>query len=208
VVAAAMESADGSKSDKDFAFTFQTLPDAPTILSTYPVNDAMEVPANTPMIIEFSRSMNRDSVQNSLSFDPELSDLTFSWNASSTKIVVSTAEMETFTDYTGTLSTNARDIYGVTIAEDLVFSFKTARGVAVENTKYQDVVLYPNPVSEVLYIKGMDVSAVNIHSITGQLMKSTYNSKEIDMSDIEPGSYVVTIADKSDISVRKMIVIQ
>ncbi|MEX0983028.1 MAG: Ig-like domain-containing protein [Bacteroidales bacterium] len=208
VIGTAIQSAGGVNALISFNYAFQTLPDAPTVLETYPADGAMNVPAGTPKTIEFIRSMNTDSVENALSFDPVLSDLAFSWNGSGTKVVVSSVEMETATTYTGTLGTNATDIYGVSFAEPSVFSFTTANAVAVENTKYQDVVIYPNPASEVLYIRGTDVSAVNIHSISGQLIRSIYNSREIDLSGIEPGSYVVTVADKDENSVRKLILLQ
>jgi hypothetical protein len=207
-VGAGVEGTNGLNALGDTTFTFQTLPDAPTLLSTYPADGAVDIPVGSPMTMEFSRSMNRDSVEHSLSFEPALSDLSFSWNGSSTKAVVSTAQMTTNTQYTGTLSTNTTDAYGVTFAAPATFSFTTAAGVGVENSALQGVVLYPNPASGVLYIEGMDVSAVNIHSITGLLMKTKLNSKEIDLSDIEPGSYVVTVADNEENSVRKLIVIQ
>ncbi|MEX0988054.1 MAG: Ig-like domain-containing protein [Bacteroidales bacterium] len=207
-ISTAAQAAGGANALTNLVFTYQTLPDSPTILSTYPANEAKNVPAGTPMILEFSQSMNTNSVQNALSFEPALSDLSFSWNGSGTKVVVSSATMEASTEYTGTLTTDATDIYGVSFAEPVVFSFTTAAPVNVDNTTLQDILIYPNPVSEVLYIRGMSVSTVSIHSITGQLMKSLYNSDEIDLSDMKAGSYFVTVSDKEENSVRKLIVIQ
>lgn len=202
------EAAGGAKALQALVYNYQTLPDSPTVLSTYPVDEAKNVPAGTPMILEFSQSMNVDSVQNALSFDPVLNDLSFSWNGSGTKVVVSSATMENNTEYTATLSTNATDIYGVSAAEPVVFSFTTAPPVSVENTALQDVLIYPNPVSGVLYIRGMSIATVEIHSMTGQLMKSMHNIKEIDLGNIEAGSYFVTVTDNEENSVRKMIVVQ
>ncbi len=207
-VGEAVEGLNGLTALGDTTFTFQTLPDAPTVVSTYPVDGAENVPIGSPMILEFVRPMNTDSVQNALSFDPALTDLSFSWNGAATKVVITSAEMAGNTQYTGTLSTDAADAYGVLFAEPAVFSFTTAAVVSVENAKLQNLVLYPNPVTDVLYIRGVDVSDVNIHSLTGQLMKSTMNRTEIDLSNIEPGSYVVTIADRNENSVRKLIVVQ
>jgi len=201
-------SASGTNALASAMYDYQTLPDAPTVISTYPANEAVEIPVSTPMILEFTRSMNRDSVVNALSFAPALSNASYSWNSASTKLVVSADDLELGTEYTATVGTDATDIYGVSFAESVVFTFTTVTPVSVENALQKDFVLYPNPVSEVLYIKGIDVSELSIHNLTGQLMKSMYNSSEIDMSDIEAGSYFVTVRDKDANSVRKLIVKQ
>ena len=192
----------------DTTFVFQTLPDAPTMIATYPVDGAVDVPVGTPMTMEFVRSMNQDSVANALSFDPALSEVAFSWNGAATKAVVTASGMTPSTEYTVTLSTDATDAYGVPFAEPASFSFTTAAPVAVENSEMQDVVIYPNPASETLYIKGMDVASVAIHNLTGRLVKSADHSREIDLGGMEPGSYFVTVSDREANSVRKLIVIQ
>jgi len=158
--------------------------------------------------MEFVRQMNRDSVANAVSFDPALSDLSFSWNGASTKAVVTASGMSPSTEYTVTLSTVATDAYGVPFAEPAAFSFTTAAPVSVENRASGGVVIYPNPASEKLFIKGMDVASVTIHNLTGRLVKSTDHSREIDLGDMKPGSYFVTVSDREANSVRKLIVIQ
>jgi hypothetical protein len=94
------------------------------------------------------------------------------------------------------------------MTEPFVFAFSIAAGVSVENKTLANVVIYPNPVSEVLHIKGMEVASINIYSITGRLMKSNSNSNEISVSDIAPGSYILTASDRYDQRVRKLIVIE
>ena len=203
-----VEGTNGLTAVGDTTFVFQTLPDAPTMIATYPVDGAVDVPAGSPMTMEFVRQMNRDSVANAVSFDPALSDLSFSWNGASTKAVVTASGMSPSTEYTVTLSTVATDAYGVPFAEPAAFSFTTAAPVSVENRASGGVVIYPNPASEKLFIKGMDVASVTIHNLTGRLVKSTDHSREIDLGDMKPGSYFVTVSDREANSVRKLIVIQ
>ncbi len=203
-----VEGTNGLTAVGDTTFVFQTLPDAPTMIATYPVDGAVDVPVGSPMTMEFVRQMNRDSVANAVSFDPALSDLSFSWNGASTKAVVTASGMSPSTEYTVTLSTVATDAYGVPFAEPAAFSFTTAAPVSVENRASGDVVIYPNPASEKLFIKGMDVASVTIHNLTGRLVKSTDHSREIDLGDMKPGSYFVTVSDREANSVRKLIVIQ
>ncbi len=109
--------------------------------------------------------------------------------------------------YTVTISTVATDIYGVQLAEPYIYTF-SSWAVSVEGMEASEVVLYPNPASDLLEIRGMNVASVKIYSLTGQLMKKVYNSSVINVSDMEPGSYAVTITDRTDTMVRKLIVIQ
>jgi hypothetical protein len=192
----------------DTVFTFRTLPEPPTVVFTYPSDQGKNIPVNTPLTIEFSQSMNRDSVEKAISFNPELSGLSFAWNGSSTKVYVTTDNMASGTQYTGTISVVASSAYSIPMTEPFVFEFSIAAGVSVENKTLANVVIYPNPVSEVLYIKGMEVASINIYSITGRLMKSRSNSNEISVSDIAPGSYILTASDRDNQRVRKLIVIK
>jgi hypothetical protein len=88
----------------DSVFTFRTLPEPPVVVFTYPSDQGKGIPVNSPITIEFSQSMNRDSVEKAISFDPELTGLSFAWNGSSTKVYVTTDNMATGTQYTGTVS--------------------------------------------------------------------------------------------------------
>ena len=81
-------------------------------------------------------------------------------------------------------------------------------GVGVINQKtlgdkdfnIDSVTLYPNPVSETVYINSNEESSIIIFDITGRLVKSfgKSNYNEITVSDINPGTYLfeVTIQDK------------
>ncbi|MCP4412394.1 MAG: T9SS type A sorting domain-containing protein [Gammaproteobacteria bacterium] len=200
------ESADGTNSILNFNYAYQSLPDAPTVVYAYPVKQGKTLPLNTPLAIQFSRPMNTDSVQNAISFEPALDGLYFVWNENNTLAYMISDSMVN-TSYTVTISTIATDVYGVQFADSYTYTFNTW-AVSVEDIKASEVVLYPNPASDLLEIRGMDVSSAKIYSLTGQLMKEVYNSSVINVSDMEPGSYAVTITDRDDTIVRKLIVIQ
>ncbi len=199
-------SADGVNSIVNFNYAYQSLPDAPTVVYAYPVKQGKQLPLNTPLAIEFSRSMNRDSVQKAISFEPALAGLSFVWSEDNSMVYLISDSMENVS-YTVTISTVATDIYGVQLAEPYIYTF-SSWAVSVEGMEASEVVLYPNPASDLLEIRGMNVASVKIYSLTGQLMKKVYNSSVINVSDMEPGSYAVTITDSTDTMVRRLIVIQ
>ncbi len=67
--------------------------------------------------------------------------------------------------------------------------------------------LYPNPVSSVLYIEGIEVSRVNVYSLSGVLMisKSDY-SQSVNVSHIPSGIYIIQMTDaKGKVTVDKFI---
>jgi hypothetical protein len=189
-----------------FEYKYQTLRDNPTVVYSYPVQLGKEhVPANTPLAIEFSQPMNTDSVESAISFEPALAGLKFVWNEDDSKVYITSDGMETAI-YVVTISTVAADTYGQTMVEPYVFTFNTWP-VSAEDSKVSDVALYPNPANDLMVIRGMDVASVKIFSLSGQLMKEFYDTSVVNVSDMEPGSYVVTVSDREDTMVRKMIVI-
>jgi hypothetical protein len=108
--------------------------------------------------------------------------------------------------YTVTISTDATDAYGLQLVEPYTFTFNTW-ATSVEDHDQLGVVIYPNPASDILQIRGLEVASVKMYNLTGKLMKEVYDSSVINVSDMEPGSYAVIVSDREDNSVRKMIVI-
>ncbi len=190
-------------------FTFKTLPEPPSVVSTFPGNLEVEVPIDSPVSIEFSKSMIPDSVEKSISFNPELSDLSFAWGEDNTTVVVSSAvEMMPSTMYFATVGTTATDEFGVQMTEPFLFAFTTSIATSVEDNKASELAIYPNPASDLLLIRGMDVASVKIYSLAGQLMKESFNSAVVKISDIEAGSYLVTVTDTEDNKVTRMIIVK
>jgi hypothetical protein len=198
-------SKDGKNAEAETVLTFQTLPDPPTVVTTYPVKQGKQLPLNTPLAIQFSRSMNPDSVEIAISFEPELAGLKFAWSEDYSLVYVVSDEM-VHDAYTVTISTDATDAYGLQLVEPYTFTFNTW-ATSVEDHDQLGVVIYPNPASDILQIRGMEVASVKMYNLTGKLMKEVYDSSVINVSDMEPGSYAVIVSDREDNSVRKMIVI-
>jgi hypothetical protein len=201
-------STEGKNAEFETSYTFRTRPAPPTVISVYPQDQSMKIPVNTPLAIEFSQSMLSDSVEKAVTFDPALNIEGFAWSADQTKVYILVEEMSYSTTYTATVGTVASDLYTSPLEAEFTFSFTTLTPVSIGNNLVKEVVLYPNPASEVLRIRGMEVASVKIYSITGRLVKETFNSKEVNVSDIEPGSYVITASDNTGNMVRKLIVIE
>ena len=200
-------SAVGVNSILDIRYAYQTLPDAPTVVASYPVKQGKQVPLNTPLAIQFIRPMNTDSVELAISFEPELAGLKFVWSEDNSLVYLISDAMENVS-YTVTVSTVATDIWGVQMAEPYTFDFN-AWATSIEDFEQSDVVIYPNPASDILNIQrngcGIRQGSTTSH---GQLMKEVYNSAVINVSDMEPGSYAVIVSDRADNRVRKMIVVE
>ena len=188
--------------------SFRTRPTPPIVIFTYPSDKATSIPVNTPLTIEFSQSMDISTVENAVSFDPELAVQSFSWNKVRTKAYLVVDEMSNGETYKGTINTVAADIYSTPLVEPFEFQFTIVNAVSVEGNKIKDVVLYPNPATDILQISGMDVVSIKIYSITGGLVKEAHNSASINVSDIKPGSYIVAVSDKDNNAVRKLILIE
>ncbi len=189
-------------------FTFKTLPEPPSVIATFPENLDTEVPIDSPISFEFSKSMIPDSVEKAISFNPELMNLTFVWNEDNSAVYVSTSEMAPSNMYFGTVSTVATDIFGVQMPEPFLFAFTTSIATSIEKNKASGLVIYPNPASDLLQISGVDVASVKIYGLTGQLLREVYDSPTVNVSDINTGVYVVSVSDKGNKVYKQLITIK
>jgi hypothetical protein len=189
-------------------FTFKTLPQPPEVVSTFPENLAEEVPIDSPISIEFSKSMVPDSVEKVISFNPELGGLSFVWNPDNTTVYISSDEMVPSTMYFLEVGAEASDEFGTQMPEPYIFAFTTSIATSVEDNMAADVTLYPNPATDILQIRGMEVASVKIYSLTGQLLNEIRNANSIDVSDLDTGIYVFSVADRENNKIRRMIVVE
>ena len=208
VVSTAAKGANGLTMLEPDTLTFKTLPEPPNVVSTFPENLAKEVPIDSPVSIEFSKSMIPDSVEKAISFNPELTGLSFVWNEDNSAVFISTVEMAPSNMYFGTVGTLATDVFGIQMSEPYLWAFTTSIATSIEKKEASGVVIYPNPASDIIQVRGMDVASFKIYSTSGQMIKEVYNSASVNVSDIETGIYVVTVSDRDDNRVRKMIVIE
>ncbi len=114
-------SAEGYRSDtvtvavSDSFFTFHdfklisTVP--PQVVATTPAPGSENVDAWAPIVIDFSRGMNRDSVEAAIEFSPQASWRT-AWDTRRKRLAIIPDTLEYRTAYTLTLQPSATDSYG------------------------------------------------------------------------------------------------
>ena len=71
--------------------------------------------------------------------------------------------------------------------------FMTEEYDAVDASKEPEVLVYPNPATDVLYIQGVEVAGVQVFNTMGQLMKTIQGTNEIHVNDLAPGQYLLRI---------------
>jgi len=208
VVGTGAKGANGLNKIAPDTFMFKTLPEPPSVVSTFPANLASEVPIDSPISIEFSKSMIPDSVEKAISFNPILGVLSFVWNEDNSAVYLTTDEMVPSNMYFGTVDVLATDIFGIQMEEPFLWAFTTSIATSLKEDEVSGLVIYPNPASDLLQISGVDVASVKIYNLTGQMVKEVYNDSVVNVSDIETGMYVVSVADRENNSYRKLVTIE
>ena len=67
--------------------------------------------------------------------------------------------------------------------------------------------LYPNPANERISITGIEVSSVRLFDISGKMIKTYAQSRELDVSSISAGTYIIQILSGEDKVALKRVVI-
>lgn len=68
------------------------------------------------------------------------------------------------------------------------------------------VIIYPNPVQNILYVKGNSVAySIEIYSLIGQLVKTVSNANEIDVSLLSQGIYLIRIRNENISTTQRFI---
>jgi hypothetical protein len=80
--------------------------------------------------------------------------------------------------------------------------------VNIDLNDVQGISIYPNPVSDVLYIKLESEASIKIIDLKGNIIFASEPSREksIDMSRFNPGVYIVQIQNKDRITQHKIVV--
>lgn len=131
----------GMRKSYTFSFTTGTSSDntAPTIISTTPPRDAINVDDDTSIIITFSETMNIMTAENAVSISPG-SITKKEWNSNGTVLTL-TASLEEGTTYTVTVSTEAKDLAGNAMLKAYTFSFTTKQGGVSSTTISLSIVI-------------------------------------------------------------------
>ena len=70
-----------------------------------------------------------------------------------------------------------------------------------------EFLLYPNPVSDILHVKGSQLNIIKFYTITGQMIKQEkWNPKGINVSNLNEGVYLVKLIHENGTSLIKKII--
>ncbi|MFP8893363.1 T9SS type A sorting domain-containing protein [Chryseobacterium sp. EZn1] len=90
-----------------------------------------------------------------------------------------------------------------------VYSDASAQSVlrTAEIKSEKQLVIYPNPVSDKVYIKGEKVSEVEMYSMDGRKLNISINGDQsIDVAHLPKGIYVLKLKIKNEITTRKLTI--
>ncbi len=108
-------------------------------------------------------------------------------------------------EYIFTYTTNANEC-GVVSSVDVVV--KISAVLSVDHFLFNEIVLFPNPTKETLYINGdlSRIKNIEIYSITGQhIMTVNKNLKELNLSILEPSLYFMRLNTENATKIIKVI---
>ena len=96
---------------------------------------------------------------------------------------------------------NINDMYWMLIDDIAVTAGNTASISEVENA---NVVLYPNPVTNILNIEAQDIQEVSVMDVNGRTVMTLQNTNRIDMSNLANGVYFVRVITAEGVSIQKI----
>lgn len=105
---------------------------------------------------------------------------------------------------TGTLLNTFTTLVGSNNIYKNVF---TPANLATSETKVNNsILIYPNPASDILYIKNADGAKFKIVDLSGRILKSGIYQNGIIVSDLNKGNYTIQILDKNFQKTEKFII--
>ena len=66
--------------------------------------------------------------------------------------------------------------------------------------------IYPNPASEVIFLKDNTVGDIKIYNIVGNLVISEEKVSKVDIRALKAGSYIVVVSINENFQVGKLII--
>ncbi|MCK5643058.1 MAG: Ig-like domain-containing protein, partial [Gammaproteobacteria bacterium] len=114
----------GEGAEDDYVWLFTTSPPSPQVVSSFPEGEAVDMPVDTVIVINFSKTMNRVSLQDAFSYTDGTntygsSDGTISWSNSDTTFTFTpNADLENAVQYTIKVSYEAEDTIGFQLDGD------------------------------------------------------------------------------------------
>ena len=103
---------------------------------------------------------------------------------------------------------DANFYYGMTKMEGIILDIIPAPNAVYESTSQQSLEVYPNHVSEVLYLKNHTGGVVDyaIFNVLGQKVKEGSSNGSISVAELEKGLYVLRVKGEKTLEMAKFIV--
>jgi hypothetical protein len=101
--------------------------DLPVVVGVEPENNDLEVPLNTMIVVVFNNDMSSLETKDAFSIEPKITG-DFTWHGPRTLIFKPDKKLEEKKDYTISISTNAKNYNGTSLANDYSWSFSTEKG--------------------------------------------------------------------------------
>jgi len=148
----------------------------PTVASTVPVNNDSLYPGNDPIIINFTRQMDKNSVQNALQISPNV-NYTVSWSNNDQRLTITTNNFTFNTQYQITILGTALGKFGHQFdgngdgipGDSYTFTIRTKYP---DTTPPQVVSFYPNPNSN-----NVELRPIVSYAFDEQINTSTLSGK-------------------------------
>ena len=120
-------------------------------------------------------------------------------------ITVNTVDTDVVASYTVTYNVSdasgnaATEVTRTVIVEDSSLSSYNGDN---ENLKF---IMYPNPTSEKLYIKGLNNYDLKVYNRLGQIILKANNARAIDVSSLSVGIYLIEVSDGVKSSTKRFV---
>lgn len=87
-----------------------------------------------------------------------------------------------------------------------LIELKAGSGLATAETAEAKVAVYPNPVSDVLFLKGISKASVKIYNMAGQLLQSeTISNGQLNVSRLAKGLYLIAVEAGGKTTTHKVV---
>jgi len=153
--------------------------DPPVVTNSSPANNASGISRLANIIVEFDIRMNTSATQAAFSISPSLSGA-FIWESNNKRMIFNpSALLDTGTQYTVTIDTNAVTHFGTKMLDNFSFSFTT-------RSKLNLFALYPDSgaveVSTTVQLRAEFDAAIDPYSLIGNIMLKDIDGNNISVA--------------------------
>ena len=185
---------------------FTVVEQAETTLTLNPTELVFEDENDGVEILTISNNTANDVVINGISVKDDLSyhvehDFTLPY----TLTIGESVEVEVYSDFAYKGDRDS-ELYIISSLGEQIVPIIDNYTVGLEENNALDVELYPNPVNNVLTVKGDNIVKVAIFNALGQEVVAVENRNEIDVTSLNNGLYFVRVTDvNGNVSVNKIV---